>query len=307
MRRLGAFPVNVDRPGPGAIRHCRDLIRAGRTLVVFPEGTIYYYGPGEVHPLKPGAAWLALPGRRWAPEPPPLVVPIRLVYGDRRLRFRSRIEVVVGEPIDPADYRHLPRKDAIRAMTSDLQSRLGDRVNDSSVERYPACAFLARADGRTEARDGGPVDRKAWLRALGPEARAEIRRLHRLRPAWNLVLLLYPAVWAAGAALGRRRDLLARPPGRLCGGRRRGACAGDADARGHPRHAVPPPRPGSSRRIPAGRAGPVLDHGLQGGAPGPSPPHPDRATPTTSSTSRPIRPCDRRCSTPGWRSACSPT
>ena len=201
MRRLGAFPVNVDRPGPGAMRHCRELIRAGLPLVVFPEGTIYYYGPGEVHPLKPGAAWLALPGRRWAPDPPPLVVPIRLVYGDRRLRFRSRIEVVVGEPIDPADYRHLPRKDAIRAMTSDLQSRLGERVNDSSVERYPAREFLARPTGRAAAHEGDPVDRKAWLRSLGPEARAEVRRLHRLRPAWNLVLPLYAALWAAGATL----------------------------------------------------------------------------------------------------------
>jgi fatty acid desaturase/1-acyl-sn-glycerol-3-phosphate acyltransferase len=201
MRRLGAFPVNVDRPGPGAMRHCRDLIGAGRPLVVFPEGTIYYYGPGEVHPLKPGAAWLALPGRRRAPGPPPRIVPIRLIYGDRRLRFRSRIEVAVGEPIDPADYRHLPRKDAIRAMTSDLQGRLGERVNVSPAERYPARAFLARAGDRAEAHEGGPPARNAWLRSLGPGARAEIRRLHRLRPAWNLVLLLYPAVWGVGAAL----------------------------------------------------------------------------------------------------------
>ena len=92
--------------------------RARNAKIAMLAELLSHAGPGEVHPLKPGAAWLALPGRRWAPEPAPLVVPIRLNYGDRRLRFRSRIEVVVGEPIDPGDYRHLPRKDAIRAMTS---------------------------------------------------------------------------------------------------------------------------------------------------------------------------------------------
>jgi fatty acid desaturase len=36
-----------------------------------------------------------------------------------------------------------------------------------------------------------------WYRALDPEKRREIRRLHRIEPAWNLVGLLFIAIWAA--------------------------------------------------------------------------------------------------------------
>ena len=102
MNRLGAFPVNTERPGAGVMRHCRELVLAGKPLVIFPEGTIYYYGPHEVHPLKRGVAWLALDGPRWSPDPPPLVVPIRLIYGDR--------QTPVPQPgRDPDRRAHRPR------------------------------------------------------------------------------------------------------------------------------------------------------------------------------------------------------
>ncbi|MGO9470429.1 MAG: lysophospholipid acyltransferase family protein [Isosphaeraceae bacterium] len=99
MRRLGAFPINTARPVPGPLRHARDLVKAGEPLVVFPEGTIFYYQPGEIHPIKRGAAWLAIGAQRELSDRVVRVVPIRLNYGDRFLRFRSRIEVVVAEPI----------------------------------------------------------------------------------------------------------------------------------------------------------------------------------------------------------------
>src|SRR5258706_11535471 len=37
---------------------------------------------------------------------------------------------------------------------------------------------------------------RGWSAALSPAKRAEIRDLHRLRPAWNLVALLFAALWA---------------------------------------------------------------------------------------------------------------
>jgi len=201
MGRLGAFPINTDRPVPGPLRHARDLVIAGEPLVVFPEGTIFYYKPDEIHPLKRGAAWLALCAQRQLPNHSVRVVPIRLNYGDRFLRFRSRIEVVVGEPISAVPYLPLPPKEGTRMLTSELQKSLGDAVNTSQEERYPALGLRNRKASAASEPDGHAA--KAWFRALDPNRRSAIRGLHRLRPGWNLVLLFYPALWlvAATAAL----------------------------------------------------------------------------------------------------------
>jgi fatty acid desaturase/1-acyl-sn-glycerol-3-phosphate acyltransferase len=199
MRRLGAFPINTERPVPGPLRHARDLVMTGEPLVVFPEGTIFYYRPGEIHPLKPGAAWLALGAQRRLPDRPVRIVPVQLHYGDRFLRFRSRIEVVVGEPIAVAPYLLVPRKEGIRMLTSDLQKSLGEVVNTSLKERYPAWEFRTRESAGTDGPD--PAAARAWFRALDPGRRSAIRDLHRLRPAWNLVLVFYPALWLAAAAV----------------------------------------------------------------------------------------------------------
>lgn len=134
MRHLGAFAINTKRPTHGAMRHSRELIEAGKLLVIFPEGTIYYYPPDHVHPLKPGTAWLALDCQEHCPSSPLTIVPIRLNYGDRILRFRSRIRVVVQEPIHLGPYLGLPRKEAIAKLTADLQRGMGDVVNESLAE-----------------------------------------------------------------------------------------------------------------------------------------------------------------------------
>ena len=85
MRRMGAFPINVVRPSPSVIRSCKDMISGGEALVIFPEGNLFYYEPGEVHPLKPGVAWLALNFQKRCNEVDIPIIPVRLVYGDRRI------------------------------------------------------------------------------------------------------------------------------------------------------------------------------------------------------------------------------
>ena len=41
----------------------------------------------------------------------------------------------------------------------------------------------------------------AWVRGLDPALRASIRDLHRLRPAWNLVILVHLALWVVAGAI----------------------------------------------------------------------------------------------------------
>ncbi|WP_158633544.1 lysophospholipid acyltransferase family protein [Tautonia sociabilis] len=160
IRRLGAFPINTARPTPGALKHCREILQSGQALVIFPEGNIFRLAPGEVHPLKPGTAWLSLLVQNDLGEEPLTIVPIRLTYSDRFLRYRSRAEVEILPPIRVADYAELPRKEAIAALTADLQRALGDRVNDAPRpvidaiargEAPPAMAAAPAADGRNDA------------------------------------------------------------------------------------------------------------------------------------------------------------
>lgn len=137
IRRLGAFPVNTRRPTAGSMRHCRDLLLAGEPLGIFPEGTIYYYPPDNVHPIKPGVAWLALDCQRRLPDVSLKIVPIRLNYGHRKLRFRSKVDVEVQEPILVRLYLDRPKDQAIADLTADMQAALGDIVNTSELERSP--------------------------------------------------------------------------------------------------------------------------------------------------------------------------
>lgn len=137
MRRLGAVAVDTLKVAPSVMRHCRELLDAGEILVIFPEGTIYYYPPHQVHPLKAGAAWLALDCQRRTHDMPLSIVPIRLVYSDRYLKFRSKIEVDVREPIPLVPYMELSPKDGVRQLTADIQAALGDVVNRSLAEQIP--------------------------------------------------------------------------------------------------------------------------------------------------------------------------
>jgi 1-acyl-sn-glycerol-3-phosphate acyltransferase len=132
MRRLGAFPIAVQRPTASMIRAFREVIARGDALVIFPEGDLYYYDPGEIHPLKPGAAWLALQFQRSCPEVDLPIIPVRLVYGDRLLSAKSRVKVQLGEPISVRDYARLPAREAASALTSALQEALGETVRETS-------------------------------------------------------------------------------------------------------------------------------------------------------------------------------
>jgi 1-acyl-sn-glycerol-3-phosphate acyltransferase len=128
MRRLGAIPLNRERPGAGALRLCRTLLLGGHSLVIYPEGGIFRYPKGEVHPLKPGVAWLALECQRREPGVPLRVVPVRLVYSDRVLRFGSRADIVIQEPIEVRRYVAAPRGEGIALLTAAIQQALGETV-----------------------------------------------------------------------------------------------------------------------------------------------------------------------------------
>ena len=303
MRRLGAFPINTAAPRPGPLRHARELVVAGEPLVVFPEGTIFYYRPGEVHPLKPGAAWLALGASEQLGEVPLRIIPIRLYYSHRFLRFRSRIEVMVGNPITVSPYLSYSRKEAIRMITSHLQTSLGDVVNASLDGGIPA------ADRRAEKRQAKPLASERRLEhglVAGPRSAVADPRRHGLCPAWNLCWSFTPRSGPPPRGL-RWQLVVADPAGLLRRDRCGHSCARDADARGH------------SRRCSAAAVS-IAGSGLCSERRRTSRSQRTRSptsritaipavlkTQTTSSMCRAFPWCDRSCFTDGWPSACWPT
>ena len=91
----GVIALRIEKGAPG-MKHALDLLRAGRPMVIFPEGTRNLTRRPFL-PGKPGVAWLADTGR--AP-----VVPVYIGGSDRVLPPRARIfrpgavRLVFGRP-----------------------------------------------------------------------------------------------------------------------------------------------------------------------------------------------------------------
>jgi glycerol-3-phosphate O-acyltransferase/dihydroxyacetone phosphate acyltransferase len=161
---IGAVPVYRRRDGAPVVRNletfarCREVLAGGGTVALFPEGGSHNE-PGPL-PLKTGAARILLETLARDGAPGLRVLPVGLVYEDKE-RFRSRVLVQVGEPIDPAEdqaaYARAPRA-AVRALTARLaaaldavtapfasweEARLIDRAVDLAADGDPGALPLS--------------------------------------------------------------------------------------------------------------------------------------------------------------------
>jgi 1-acyl-sn-glycerol-3-phosphate acyltransferase len=98
IRRLRAFPVDIDGSDPGAIRETVRLLRAGEAVMIFPEGGRTM--DGDLQPFKLGAFRIAV-----AHDTP--VLPVSIAGGweswppGRRLPRRGRITITYHAPERP--------------------------------------------------------------------------------------------------------------------------------------------------------------------------------------------------------------
>lgn len=86
---LGAFPVNRGEGDLSAIHRAVDLVKGGRLVAIFPEGTRNRAG-GPMRP-KSGAALIA---RQTGAD----ILPCALLFGERQ-GFRAKITVRIGQVI----------------------------------------------------------------------------------------------------------------------------------------------------------------------------------------------------------------
>lgn len=132
--------IAIDRSAGSAalralMRQAEQAARAGRQIVIFPEGT--RSEPGTVRPLQPGVA--AIAARTGLP-----VIPVAtnsgLCWGRRAfLKRPGTIRIVVNEPIPPS-----LRKDALmtllqRRIDLDAAAQEADAIGRESVDKSVQC------------------------------------------------------------------------------------------------------------------------------------------------------------------------
>jgi 1-acyl-sn-glycerol-3-phosphate acyltransferase len=145
IRNAGGFSVNTLQPAISALRYGVDVLKAGESLVIFPEGNIFR--DRQLQPLKPGLARLALQAA--AARPDLKIVPIHLSYHPLIPSWGAQVEVKIGAPLNVSDYTLNRPKQAAQALTVDLtlalehlgesspsaQQRTNERVMTQSVFR----------------------------------------------------------------------------------------------------------------------------------------------------------------------------
>ena len=186
-------------------RHAREILRAGGTVGLFPEGRSHSE-PAPL-PLKTGAARIALHAAVDDRAPALRIVPIGIRYEDKG-RFRSRVAVRVGEPIDPAPeaatYASEGRA-AVRALTERIAAGLAEATPrtpwaaDAGTMGAAARVLLALPAAIGTVINWLPYRLPGWVaRALSrtPDEPATYKIL--------TALLAFPAVWALLAAAAWR-------------------------------------------------------------------------------------------------------
>ena len=127
IRRLHAVPVDQDGIAKEGLRTILDQLKAGRAVLVFPEGE--RTGTGELQPLKPGillllkriaapivpvgiaGAFDALPRSRKWPKLSPFFLPTT----------GADIAVSIGKPIPAERLADMPREHVMKELTEELK------------------------------------------------------------------------------------------------------------------------------------------------------------------------------------------
>src|SRR6266511_2670056 len=191
-----------------ALAKCLEHLRAGRALFVFPEGTSSL-GPRHL-PFKSGAARLLA---QYLERPDPIhVVPLGIIY-ERGWAFRSRVEVVVGEPVSVESLHTLETVGRVKELRQRILSGLESvGVNVASehdqklVEQLACVATLGTRRSyfkSLKAFERGVPEKilSAW-RTLQPERETKALLFYQ-----DVALLPGGSVWVNALAL-----LLAAPP-----------------------------------------------------------------------------------------------
>lgn len=135
IRSLGAFPVARGKGDTTVIDTAVERLESGRSLIIFPEGT--RSKDGKVQRGHTGAALIAARSGK-------SIIPVGIVFGEK-LKFRTRITVKYGKPIDTAEYCEKSDSPEPRSLVK-LKKRYMEEIKLLVEGEQPAPAKEESAD-----------------------------------------------------------------------------------------------------------------------------------------------------------------
>lgn len=123
---LGQIPIDRGRPDREALRRAIGILHEGHVLGMFPEGT---RGAGELTTVQHGIAYVALR----VPGVP--IVPVACIGTERAMpkgaklpRFRSRVDIVFGEPFTVSVPANPRARSAVATAAEEIRLALAAHV-----------------------------------------------------------------------------------------------------------------------------------------------------------------------------------
>ena len=129
-RRLGGFAIDTLKPSIASLRHSVELLHNSEMLTIFPEGNIFR--DGTLHPLRKGLARIAMQAETLKPGLDLQVIPVNFNYERPEPRFRDRVSIQIGKPLDVKTYQQFSTKTGAEKLHQDLTQSLEDLMQQSS-------------------------------------------------------------------------------------------------------------------------------------------------------------------------------
>lgn len=118
IKILGAIPIKRGSGDIAAIKHCLSILKQGKPLLMFPQGT--RCSSIKQEDFKPGA----LPIARKVRVP---VIPIGI---NGEYKFRSKININIGKPITTDDIERIMETDDDKLRNTQLANLLYMRIKE---------------------------------------------------------------------------------------------------------------------------------------------------------------------------------
>ncbi len=116
LKGAGCISIDRDQSDINAIRKCVDVLKDGKYLAIFPQGSIQ--DNDEISKIKSGAVLIALQAG----------VPIIPMYTAKRKHWWNRTLLVIGDPLDCKEI--CPKKFPSVADLEELSSKLLEKMEE---------------------------------------------------------------------------------------------------------------------------------------------------------------------------------
>lgn len=133
LSSFGGIPIDRDNVDVSALMNIIRMLKSGKNMVIFPEGTRNKTGTTELLPFKAGSVVLAMKTKK-------KVLPV-IIY--RKAKFLRKNYMIIGKPFDLNEFYEKTITDEnvvrmenyVRDKMMELQKELFDKLNKKSKRR----------------------------------------------------------------------------------------------------------------------------------------------------------------------------